>query len=317
MMNSSLKASDSSDQRKEQELTPEERRQLTFIEHYTREGQDPAVVHELLPKIQTILVKREIIGGFFHQKKPIALHNMVIIVTNYRLILYKKHLMGRAEMHEYSWQWLGGVQIRHEMLYSVVTLRQSERSGNPLTLEIKWLPCKQAEKFFRLALEITNFWGMENRVRDLQMERMKAGGYIGGMHIPDINPISPPEWHEHAPVWNEEKSSSNPLPQTLPTHQNDSFALVEKLSDGSSLKKKDGDALHSLLGLTLYSTPSLGAVEQEEESQRAQNFLMEEKANNISDEALARLQEVKDLLDQGLISEEEYDRKKKEIVSEI
>ena len=292
-------------------LKKDEREEL--IEHLTRLGQNKTALRLFLPRIESVVVPEETIQGFFIQKKPF--HNDMVAVTKRRIFIYRPKYFGGSWMEEFAWQFLSGARMEHNPIYSTVYIKHSERSGRPMTLKIDWLPRLQALELYRLAKEMDDYWWDENRVRDLQMARAKAGGWMGGMNLREIGKPAVPHWNdpktqqkEGAPGQSAPPSELPALPSTVSgsppqlVHATPSSLNEQALVSGQPHAPSLSDSSHPQL-------PVYQEFEQGESTfygQSAPPFDLQ-----------AALAELKQLLDEQLITPEEYEEKKKVLLARL
>lgn len=299
-----------------------------MIRYWTRFGQNPKVVRMLLPRIESVVVPGETIQAFFIQKKPI--HNDVMIVTKRRLFIYRPKYFGGSWMEEFAWQYISGARMEHNPIYSTLYLKFSPRSGEPIHFKFDWLPRLQVLDFYRLAKEMDDYWYDENRVRDLQAARAKSGGWMGGMNIREISKPAVPHWNDPKIKKEDEdqssSSNSSDQPQELPSLPSTLSGSPPQLIDASGensdqqiIHQQTAESLTQQLSNEIVSqiTPQLQAYSEQISSENNAVVQSGAPALMVPYDPHAALRELKELLEEQLITPEEYEEKKRELLSKL
>lgn len=314
-----------------------EDQELKLISHHLEEGQNPALVKKTYDKVKPILGKGEAIQGIYVQCKPLLPGG--IVVTPYQLIFYKPGAFGAAHIENYWWGFLVKPQIKENIFSSTFSIQISERSGNPKTLGMDWLPKKQALKLLYWARAQCRFWEDEWRIWDLQDAKAKSGTFIlPGTHPHSDNPLdripTPIEPHWREPIEGENKPSllpanrhhkAQPSPLIFP------YLLSGAQSTHPMSPSSISIRIHKIVHESFTSSPArpINAQSKKESfsiSHRlksvAQSNLMltntqKTKIQDDKSSKAERLKRLQKLFDSKLISEAELAAKREAILSEI
>lgn len=263
--------------------TPEEEKE--WLEFYTREGQNPAIVKAVLPKVEAIVVPKEVIEGIFTQAKP--LFSSAVIVSSRRIFLHKPYPTGGAKMEEYAWQWSGGYDVQEDTVYCTFRFHFAPPGREKLSMKVDWLPSKQAKKLYQLANQVDGFWYFENRNRWLQDQRAKSGAVELHEAGKDMGGAGGTGWKGFVP------SSQRKKEEKEAALQAQQAAKVE-------------EPINIVPPAPLLEQPILPIEKQ-----------ITTEAAPVPKSPAERLKHLKSLLDAGVISVEEFNFKKAEILASL
>jgi hypothetical protein len=156
-----------------------------MLKRFQNEDQDPAVVEQVLSRVQQLLTSGEEVSYVAVQKKPVVnVTPECVVLTSKRFILYKPKLLGGADFEDYIWRELKDARLQEGLLGATLTMHTV--AGRLITVE--YLPKAQARRLYSLAQEMEEKVHEERRSRELEDKRAAAGGVV--LHGA---PLSPPQ----------------------------------------------------------------------------------------------------------------------------
>ena len=309
-----------------------------LLEHYCAEGQNPADVRRIYQAVQPAISSYEIIQGIYVQCKPIL--RGAAVVTQWRLMFYQPKLFGGAYMEEFGWGGLVLPQVEEHLFFSTFLINLSERTGTPKTIGMSWLPKQQALKLLSWARAQFRFWDDEWRIRDLQDARAKAGTFLFPGAVDPSNPIeniaAPIEPIIKDPLDTEKKLHM--IPQNLPKssimpmagspfmphpmigtqpqlQQPQQAQPAQQVSLSIRLQKIVQDGIQQLASANVQ--PDEISISEKIIDQPMPMHQITYQTDAKKPPKIERLKKLKELLDQGLISNEDYMARRKEILDEV
>ncbi|MFZ5806585.1 MAG: SHOCT domain-containing protein [Verrucomicrobiota bacterium] len=261
--------------------------QQDILLNFINEGQNPLIVRDVYSKIQSMLTVDEHVVNIFIQHKLIGL-NASLIVTNWRLFIHKPIIIGGANIESFLWRLLGHPRIDEGPIYATFTI---ETRFEPIKRSsTSFLPKLQALRLYALAKEQADWWDEEHRLRNLELQRAASGGLVlkGGLTgmAEQPHPVMP---LPHAP-----------------------FPFHTPLQPWSYAKHEEPPLAGPALRPQKIEEPAPPKPIQEEPPQEALPM-----PELIPDDPLEKLRQLKELLDSNLISRDEYNAKRKEILDKI
>jgi hypothetical protein len=146
-----------------------------MLKRFQNEEQDPAVVEQVLTRVQQILTSGEEVSYIAVQKKPMVnITPECVVLTNKRFILYKPKLLGGANFEDYIWRDLKDVQLTEGLMGSTLSLQTV--AGKVVAVE--YLPKAQARRLYGVAQEMEERVHEERRSRELEDKRAASGGVV-------------------------------------------------------------------------------------------------------------------------------------------
>lgn len=132
-------------------------------------------------KLQSTLMKGETVLASGLQLRLYALFSrrLLVAITNSRLILVNRSLLGGFSMQDYQWKDLADTQLAENILPGLCGSRVSfaAAGGKPAML-IDGLPGDIASTLYSHAQSQEQQWEEKNRVRGLEEKRAASGGAI-------------------------------------------------------------------------------------------------------------------------------------------
>lgn len=145
--------------------------------------QDPEV-QSVRSEVTTLLTAQETIEYVAVQGGPWIIGQLpdAVVATNNRLILLRRHHLGRLDVHDYQWQDVEDVSLRQGMTSSdiVVMLADGRRDLMPTVRK------DQAQRVYAIAQQMEQVWREKRRIRLMEEERARAGGIV--MTMPGTTP---------------------------------------------------------------------------------------------------------------------------------
>ncbi len=137
--------------------------------------QDPAV-EDVRREVANLLTAQEVIEYIAVQGGPwiVGQRPDAVIATSNRIILLRRHHLGRLDVHDYQWQDVVDVSLRQGMTSSdiIVELADGRRDLMPT------LKKDQAQRLYAVAQQMEQAWREKRRVRLMEEERARAGGVV-------------------------------------------------------------------------------------------------------------------------------------------
>ena len=135
-----------------------------------------------LSKLEDTLIEGE---GFIHKgidKRPFALFSrrQAFGITNSRVILLKRGLLGGFKMKDFQWKDLHDAQVSENVLPSICGSTIS--IANDVISEVIFYPDSiTASQIYQVAQKQEQEWEEKNRIRTMEEKRASSGGVmIGG-----------------------------------------------------------------------------------------------------------------------------------------
>lgn len=150
-------------------------------------------------KLKTILMDNEDIIASTLQKRPYALftRRTLIAITNSRIILLKRRVLGGFIMEDIQWKDLKDAQLDENIFsnffgsnllfeYIINTAYQDYARDNKLpserkTISINGIPNSEASKIYGKAQSEEQAWEEKRRIREIEEKRAVAGGVYMNM----------------------------------------------------------------------------------------------------------------------------------------
>ena len=121
------------------------------IKSFLNEEQDPKAIEKITAKLETLLMKNEVIGYIGVQKKPaITVLPDSIVMTDKRIIICKpKNLGFSMDFIDYDWEDIAGTFVKENILGSEFSFS----TKTELVISIDYIPKNQARKLYTYAKE--------------------------------------------------------------------------------------------------------------------------------------------------------------------
>jgi hypothetical protein len=137
-----------------------------------------------LRKLQSILVRDEVLEAWAIQRRPFALlhRRLLIAATNNRLIALTRKLLGGFEYSDLRWQDLKEAHVSVGMLGATLRLVAENSSdlataeGPVRTLVYSGLDPDQAQAVYRICQAQDQAWREKRRIREMEELRARSGG---------------------------------------------------------------------------------------------------------------------------------------------
>lgn len=272
-------------------------KQQDVLVNFINEGQNPLIVRDLYAKLQPMLTTDEHIVNIFIQHKLIGL-NSSAIVTNWRLFLHHPHIIGGATIESHLWRLLGHPIVKEGPIYGEFSI---ETRFEPIKMmKLLFLPKLQALRLFSLAKEQADWWDEEHRLRNLELQRAASGGLVlkGGLSgmAEQPHPVVP---LPHAPFPFHPPAAPGISTTGIPPAAGPALRAikVEEPEEPKSIQEAAPSPTLEPTQLSPEEPPS--------------------SATASSTDPLERLRQLKLMLDQGLISKEDYAEKRQQILDQI
>ena len=121
------------------------------IKSFLNEEQDPKAIEKITAKLETLLMKNEVIGYIGVQKKPaITVLPDSIVMTDKRIIICKPKNLGLSmDFIDYDWEDIAGTFVKENILGSEFSFS----TKTELVISIDYIPKNQARKLYTYAKE--------------------------------------------------------------------------------------------------------------------------------------------------------------------
>lgn len=121
------------------------------IKSFLNEDQDPKAIEKITAKLETLLMRNEVIGYIGVQKKPaITVLPDSIVMTDKRIIMCKPKNLGLSmDFIDYDWEDIAGTFVKENILGSEFSFS----TKTELVISIDYLPKNQARKLYTYAKE--------------------------------------------------------------------------------------------------------------------------------------------------------------------
>jgi len=130
---------------------------------------------EIRERVQQILTSEEEILALATQKRPLSnIAPDTAVLTNRRFIVYRPHILGRADFEDYIWRDLRDAVLKEGYLAATLSMTTVD-SGE---LKITWLRKEDGRRVYAVAQEQEELVREERRYRDMEEQRAAAGGVV-------------------------------------------------------------------------------------------------------------------------------------------
>jgi hypothetical protein len=266
--------------------------ELEDVSIFLTHGQNPQIVQHIYPLIRSMLMYGERLIFIFHQIR--VLLPMAVVFTTERVILCKPNIIGGMDVKDYLWKYLALSSIHEGPFFArIEILRRNEYDNNPDFVNpkviIPWLPKEQARRANVIAQQTHEVWVEIWRYRDHEKNQAASGGVVfkgalASMNYSYRNPMEP------MGLWPNQKASLDDSKTALPSANPTTIPLAN-IMNPKPIGETDFEKLNRQV-----------AVPQELQGQISPT---------------ARLAKLKEMFELKLVSQEEYDAKRTEILESI
>ena len=156
------------------------------IQELLTDEQDEAAVRKILPKVNELLTKEEIVEYIAVQKKLVVnLSPDAIVLTNRRFILVQPKML-RMTFVDFPWREVDNVHMSEQMVGATITCKTT--TGKFVSLDS--IPKKQARRIYAYAQQVEEQAYEKRQQVELEKLRASAGGVV--MHAPPAFAPTPP-----------------------------------------------------------------------------------------------------------------------------
>jgi hypothetical protein len=145
-------------------------------------------------KLQSTLMPHETVAEKALQLRLCALttRRLLVAITNSRMIIVERPLLGGFAMKDYQWKDLVDVQLSENVLPqyfgSKIRFKAKDQTAAQKSVEVDGIDSTAASRIYAHAQGQEQAWEEKNRVRGLEEKRAAAGGVIiGGMAASNNN----------------------------------------------------------------------------------------------------------------------------------
>ena len=162
------------------------------IQLLTSDEQDPKAIEKILPKVQELLTRDEVVEYIGVQKKPIVtLSPDAIVLTNKRFMAVRPKMFG-MNFEDFPWREVKNIHMSEQILSATISC--TTVTGHKT--EIDSIPKKQARKIYAYAQEVEEQAHHGRRQIELESLRAAAGNVVvqaGGQQAqPPALPVDDP-----------------------------------------------------------------------------------------------------------------------------
>jgi hypothetical protein len=155
--------------------------QIEDIGQFLHEGQNPDIVLRAYAQVRALMMVNEKLINIFHQIT--FMYPVCLVVTSERMILYQKRFLGDAYVEGVFWRYLAHPELNEGMMWSRLKIKPRGKIMDYVapwgkTYVIVRLPKTQARRAMALVKEQAAFWDDEWRWREYDQTRAKHGAII-------------------------------------------------------------------------------------------------------------------------------------------
>jgi hypothetical protein len=260
------------------------------LDYLAQDGQDRNVVKKVYERLSKILTPQERVLYIAVQSKVVGVFDNMsadcIAITNRRIIIYRPKLLGGANMDDFVLRQLSDVKIEEGMMRATLWFRTVDGK----VIEFGDLIKDQARRLYSYTQHVEENMEEERRQRDLEMRRASVGGVIiqGGNQPPIINTTNNPFY---------QPSPQQPNPQT--NTANNPFYQSSPQQPSSQ-----ANATNPVYQPSPQPTTQTTSIQADSVADANSN-------------PMQKLKMLKEMLEADLISQQEYDSKKAEILANM
>ncbi|AXA84805.1 hypothetical protein DCD74_09015 [Lysobacter oculi] len=158
------------------------------IQELLTDEQDENAVRKILPKVNELLTRDEVVEYMAVQKKLVVnLSPDAIVLTNRRFILVQPKMLGMSFV-DFPWREVDNVHMSEQMVGATITCKTT--TGKFVSLDS--IPKRQARRIYAYAQQVEEQAYEKRQQVELEKLRASAGGVV--LHAPSAAapPVPPP-----------------------------------------------------------------------------------------------------------------------------